>query len=506
MNIQKYRNSFTCHIVTDDEVGEGFVRGVSQAGYQTKGFNGLSEFFQSVTSDPPHFLILVVNTYLGATLKENLLKIHQTLPETEIVLLVPEDQLKLAYEQVGRSVYSVLPMPVVHPLQIVKELDHAATNTYYFYQNEQLHQALKQVHTNSNAKTPMIEKEKELEDAGDPFSNYAGFQKNLFQQLSHGSSIETFMRELDRIFQSNDSKAVYFKYVGARKCIVHQYSAGFQRDDIQELGLNFQKVDSDFRKSHIKQVEKHPAFQNMLKDVFKIEKYHVLKLEVLGEVFGVLVVWDIESTSEQFKFVENGFSLLSRNCLAVELEKRLHTNQIYDPISMALSKHHMMQKMSEEIARARRTSLPVSFVLISIDNYEAIAKGCDREDFSLFLKSLVRIVHKHSRVNDVIGRLGQDEFGLLLPHTASKGGAIKAERIRRMIESADFSQVLPEYSQVTLSLSVSEYPGVCKDADELFQSADRALYNLKQKETNKVVMVKAPEGFIADFVTPTPNY
>ena len=502
MNIQKYRSSFTCHIVTDNGAGEGLARGVTQAGYQTAVSDSLESFLKSAVQDPPHFVLLMRESFESEAVKPELLKIHQTLPESEIILLVNEDRLSLAWEQVGRNVYTVVTFPIRHPLQVIKELDHAARNTYYKYQNEQLHEALKEVQAGGQQQ-PATDS---VVEAKDPFFSYADFQRSLFQQLSHGSSIEIFMKELHRIFEKQPGKAVYFKYVGARKTIIHQFSAGIQRDDISELGISFPKTDPGFRKSHIKEVETHPAFQEMLKSVFNVEKYHVLKLEVLGEVFGVLVLWDIEADSEEFSYVENSFNLLNRNCLAVELEKRLHTNQIFDPISMACNKHHFLQKMAEEIARARRTSLPVSFLLFSIDNMEDIARDCDREDFSLFLKSMVRIIQKHSRINDVIGRLGQDEFGLLLPHTASKGGAIKAERIRRMIESADFSQVLPSHPQVTLSLSVSEYPGVCKDADELFQSADRALYDLKQKELNKVVMVKAPEGFVADFVTPKPNY
>ncbi len=502
MNIQKYRSSFTCHIITDKGTGEGLARGVAQAGYRTAVFEDFTIFLQGARQDPPHFVLLMREGFESEVVKSELLKIHQLLPESEVILLVNHEQLSLAWEQVGRSVFAMTSFPLNHPLQVIKELDHAAQNTFFKYQNEQLHEALKEVHASSrDVQRPAPEVE-----VSDPFFSYADYQRSLFQQLSHGSSIEIFMKELHRFFKSQSGKAIYFKYIGARKTIIHQFSAGLERDDIADLGINFSKVDSAFRKSHIKRVETHPAFQEMLKNVFNVDRFHALKLEVLGEVFGVLILWDIQADSEDFSYVENSFFLLNRNCLAVELEKRLHTNQIYDLASQAYNKHHFLQRMTEEIARARRTSLPVSFILLSIDRMEEVTQGCDREDLSLFLKSLVRIIQKHSRINDVIGRLGQDEFGLLLPHTASKGGAIKAERIRRMIESADFSQVLPGYSQMTLSLSVSEYPGVCKDADELFQSADRALYDLKKNELNKVVMVKAPEGFIADFVTPKPNY
>jgi diguanylate cyclase (GGDEF)-like protein len=113
-------------------------------------------------------------------------------------------------------------------------------------------------------------------------------------------------------------------------------------------------------------------------------------------------------------------------------------------------------------------------------------------------------VRKTSRINDIVGRLSEDELGLVLPHTGGRGAAIKAERLRRMVESADFSKVLGRQRAVTVSVGVSKYPSFCHDADELYQSADNALFQVKEAGMNRVCLASVPDGFVADFeVGPT---
>ena len=101
-------------------------------------------------------------------------------------------------------------------------------------------------------------------------------------------------------------------------------------------------------------------------------------------------------------------------------------------------------------------------------------------------------------MNDIVARTGGDEFAILLTDTTFEGAAIKAERFRRMIEAGDFSKAFKVTPRVTVSIVIGEYPSICHDADELFQSADEALLQVRQK-TNKVCMAKPPGNFTPDF-------
>ncbi|MCB0407800.1 MAG: GGDEF domain-containing protein [Bdellovibrionales bacterium] len=507
MKIEKYRSSFLVGEWKSDNEEESAQEVIQGSGYQYVQYKSFDTLIKRSEKDPPHFICIHSENVGFNELKEKVLSLKKQLPETQLILFSKLENFKDILSKIGQEFYQVLHWPLDHALQLVKTLDHVAQNTFYIYENEQLLEKLNDQKNKKEFEGTSLQSDLQKNEEMDPFHLFAEYQRKLFQQLSYGSSIEVFMRELNRIFvKKKQGHAVFFKYIGPRKTLVSHFSANIEESMTHGLGLNFSEHDESFKKSDIRSIEKHPLFINMLKEVFSIEKFHLLKLDVLGEVHGILLLWDIDTDSENFKYIENAFLLLSRNCLSVELEKRLHSNQILDPVSQALNKHSFFQKTSEEVARARRTHLPLAFVLMTVDHFDKISQSADEEDISLLIKSLVRIVQKHSRVNDMIGRISQNEFALLLPHTAAKGGAIKAERIRRMIESADFSQVLPEHSQITLSLSVSEYPSFCRDADDLFSSADRTLFDFLKYGTNKVVLAEAPDGFIVDFVIPTPTY
>ena len=155
--------------------------------------------------------------------------------------------------------------------------------------------------------------------------------------------------------------------------------------------------------------------------------------------------------------------------------------------------------MAEEISRSRRLRLPVSFLIASIDNLDSFEKDRGREDSEFLIRSIANLLQKNSRTNDIVGRVGNFDFGLLLPHTNQQGATIKAERLRKLISSANFSETIYEAPKVTISVGVSEYPSLSSDAEELFESCDEALYQIKKVGPNKICLASVGEHFTPDF-------
>jgi PleD family two-component response regulator len=58
--------------------------------------------------------------------------------------------------------------------------------------------------------------------------------------------------------------------------------------------------------------------------------------------------------------------------------------------------------------------------------------------------------------------------------------------------------VLAQFPSITISIGVAEYPSMVRDAEELLQFADEALFQIR-KDGNKTCVAKAPQGFVADF-------
>jgi diguanylate cyclase (GGDEF)-like protein len=191
--------------------------------------------------------------------------------------------------------------------------------------------------------------------------------------------------------------------------------------------------------------------------------------------------------------------LIENQAQLIDLKNHLHGIETFDPVTQLLNRSTMVMRLNAEVVRARRIQLPLSLVIISLDQYRELLSEYGMDEAGIALRAIGKIIQPRSRVNDTLGRFGPEELALILPHTTCQGGAIKAERIRRLIAAADFSQLLPKYPKLTVSIGVSEYPSTCRDGEDLVATADDALWQIKNKVSNKVCVATPVSGFVPDF-------
>jgi diguanylate cyclase (GGDEF)-like protein len=158
-----------------------------------------------------------------------------------------------------------------------------------------------------------------------------------------------------------------------------------------------------------------------------------------------------------------------------------------------------LRKLEEEIARARRLENAVSVVRISVDHLNEIEQSFGRSNRDVILRTIASIAKKTSRVNDIACRTEDNEFYLIIPHCARKGAALRAERLRRIIEGHAFAI---NDLKVTISCGVSEYPSLSKGASDLEASASQALEFISNRGGNKVCLFKPKQEFKPDFEVP----
>lgn len=140
----------------------------------------------------------------------------------------------------------------------------------------------------------------------------------------------------------------------------------------------------------------------------------------------------------------------------------------------------------------------MSLAILSIDHFSKYLEQQPR-DAHVLLKAIAQVVSENSRLNDVVGRLGPTEIGLIMPHTPKKGAALKSERLRRIIETLSLAHLVKNPPTVTLSIGVGEYPSLCSDADELLKAVDEALDQVKRAGHNRVCLSSVPSHFVPDF-------
>jgi diguanylate cyclase (GGDEF)-like protein len=131
----------------------------------------------------------------------------------------------------------------------------------------------------------------------------------------------------------------------------------------------------------------------------------------------------------------------------------------------------------------------VTLVFVDIDHFKVLNDTLGHQAGDAALRHVADILHQAVRDNDLVARIGGEEFALWMPHTPLAVGAEVAERIRATVESTRW-RWSGEAHPLTISCGVATYPDTVGDVDNLRSSADAALYRAKQAGRNRVE--KAP--------------
>lgn len=171
----------------------------------------------------------------------------------------------------------------------------------------------------------------------------------------------------------------------------------------------------------------------------------------------------------------------------LKLNYKLENLAMTDELTQIANRRAFFIKGAEEILRARRYHLPLSLIMLDIDRFKVINDtfGHDSGDFAL--QCIASTLSQGIREVDIVGRLGGEEFAILLPNTKIEDAHQLAERIRKEIE--EHSCMKREFNQtLTASFGVAEYGLQLKNLDELLKNADTAMYLAKNSGRNRVEM------------------
>ena len=149
--------------------------------------------------------------------------------------------------------------------------------------------------------------------------------------------------------------------------------------------------------------------------------------------------------------------------------------------------HHTawQRAVEREFARARRYNQPAAVLMLDLDHFKAINDVHGHATGDAVLRAVGEILSQLLRAQDVAGRYGGEEFGLLLPGTTQAGAEAIAERIRARLDSR---VMIPEHGlRVTTSIGCAALEPRDASATAWIARADRALYRAKAAGRNRWV-------------------
>ena len=184
-----------------------------------------------------------------------------------------------------------------------------------------------------------------------------------------------------------------------------------------------------------------------------------------------------------------GYSVVSHDVSERRrLEERMRddASSTTDYLTGVSARRAFFDVAQSEVARARRYGQPLTMLLVDPDRFRDVVDQHGTDFANEWLRAMAWVCRQESRTTDVVGRIGGEAFGVLLPSTELSGGLVLAERIRermaRHVFGGEFAQ-----ARTTLSVGVAEVTDSITSVDGLLGAAGTAVERARQAGMNLVV-------------------
>ncbi len=175
------------------------------------------------------------------------------------------------------------------------------------------------------------------------------------------------------------------------------------------------------------------------------------------------------------------------NLLVLELNRQAHT----DYLTGVNNRRYFMARSEQELNRSIRYNNRLSLLMMDIDFFKQVNDTHGHKAGDHVLKILADVCRETLREVDIIGRIGGEEFAILLPETGKEKSIEVAERLRVALEKAKVPQEVGGVPiQFTVSIGVATLVSKDDNLDVLLSLADQALYEAKETGRNKVCVAR----------------
>jgi diguanylate cyclase (GGDEF)-like protein len=173
--------------------------------------------------------------------------------------------------------------------------------------------------------------------------------------------------------------------------------------------------------------------------------------------------------------------------ISARLVERLRQQAEIDHLTEIFNTRALSKLAGKALSMARRKDTILSILLIDIDHFKGINDSYGHAAGDRVLRDFAKTLSKNIRPCDVVGRMGGEEFTILLPDTDKSEAYNVAERLRVIVEKSEFRHKSAQI-QFTISVGITSSDGKEKDFDLIMREADTALYQAKREGRNKAIL------------------
>jgi len=257
---------------------------------------------------------------------------------------------------------------------------------------------------------------------------------------------------------------------------------GLKVDNIDVFEPFFQKHNEPVYFNHLRnELNNDPC----LKPFEKAGPEIVIPILGLSGLYGLMLlgrnILGDEYSEKELSFLRNLMAFVSK-----AIQNHLHYEQTLRDIKTGLyNNSFFMDRLTQEIVRARRYQTETSIIIIDVDHFKDFNDTYGHLAGDRVLETLAITIKQGVRGDDVPSRFGGEEFTILLPDTNRELAWMVAERLRVMVENMKVTWE-PPLPQVTISLGVFTFNKESNiAANEAIMRADEALYISKELGRNR---------------------
>lgn len=253
-----------------------------------------------------------------------------------------------------------------------------------------------------------------------------------------------------------------------RQAITHCYTTK------KGLIVNTDDLDTWFKYAEkIRRSDTHRRFEIDLND----GGWHLVSEQIVDD--NCIVVISIDITDKKHAELR-----------LAEMTKQLLVLATTDALTNTFNRRHFTEQAEIEQQRCKRENKSYALLMLDLDYFKSINDNYGHACGDKVLVKVAEALKLELRQYDILGRIGGEEFAILLPNTNKSSALSIAQRIRESIENLPI-KYKKNTLRVTTSIGVAVDLNADKNLDELFLEADKRLYKAKENGRNLVAIGKA---------------
>ncbi|MCK5394151.1 MAG: sensor domain-containing diguanylate cyclase, partial [Candidatus Omnitrophica bacterium] len=237
-----------------------------------------------------------------------------------------------------------------------------------------------------------------------------------------------------------------------------------------------------FKKLSSSEFQDDPLIQKL-----NLEEFLICSLWIKNQAKGIIIVDNCVTKKpiepDDIKifnmFIEQASGAIENSQSFESTLTKAHT----DSLTSLWNYGYFQYKLDEELIKANSIKLPLSVMMIDVDDFKKFNDAYGHIQGDNALKELSAIIKENCRKIDILCRYGGEEFSLILPNNNKQDANLLGERIRKSIEQKEIISY-----NFTVSIGISSYPEDGLNKLTIINQADKSLYQAKRNGKNQVVL------------------